>query len=90
MDDFETVKAKDLEDLLNQKTRAVTQKKALQIHRLLYILRNQAIACIVSCDVLFGGIILYQFELSLMICIFSVLGIKLASAILTLLSSRKK
>lgn len=54
------------------------------------MLRNQTFACIFFCNTLFAGILLHQFEYALMVAIFSVIGIKLANALLIYCRARKK
>lgn len=74
------MKARDIEDLINQKTKALNEKKSQQIQSLLRVLRNQSLACLLTCDCIFLGILHHKFELALFACVLSVLGLRLASA----------
>lgn len=80
IDDYENMKARDIEDLINQKTKVLNEKKSQQIQSLLRVLRNQSLACLLTCDSIFLGILFYKFELALFACVLSVLGLRLASA----------
>lgn len=84
------MKAKDIEDLINQKTKAINEKKAVQIHALLKVLRNQSLACLLVSDCLFLGILFYKFELSLISCMSFVLGLRALSSFLEFINARKK
>ena len=76
------MKAKDIEALLNQKTKAINDRKGVQIHRLLTIMRNQTLACIITIDFLFLGIYSYQFELIFLANIYILLLAKLIVAVM--------
>ena len=84
------MKAKDLEDLINKKTKLNLEKKEQQIKKLILILRNQSLASLVACDVIFAGVVLYRFDLALFFCIAAGIFIKIASSIFDMRRSKMK
>lgn len=90
VDDYENMKQKDIEDLLNQKTKAINERKAVQIQRLLIIMRNQTLACLATVDFLYLGVVLRQFGLVFMLNVFILLAVKIAIAIIEIRKARKK
>lgn len=84
------MKIKDIEDLLNQKTKAFNDRKAVQIHRLLLIMRNQTLACLATIDILFLGFVLHQFQITFMVNIYTLLAVKFLIGVLESRKARRR
>jgi len=90
IDDFENMKARDLEDLINQKAKQIAEKKGLQINKMLSIIRAHTLTMLLCSDLLFVGIVYNQFAKALMITVWAIIAFKIISAVVRIFQARKK